>query len=424
MKSPKDKNWLDEALAEAIGSEKSEPDFEKWKRNHPEAVEMLTSRAPLEASPAGEATDTRSTSLTGRAGRKPPATAGPLSIRSIIMKSRITKLATAAAIIVAVLIGFYFAGSPFAATVTFAQVIQPILNARTVVFDFIVGEDQTGPLIHQIVVGSRIRQTISNLPNTTSIIDLESAKILALDTEAKTAVYVDIKGSLEERTRNYIEFVRKVLMKLKDSPNVEKIGEQEIDGQKVIGFVARGPNEEVKIWADPHTAVPIRVELRLGLLFVIMKNFKFDVPVDDSLVSMDVPPGYTLEQTDVDFSGATEQDFVESLRIWADVLMGGEFPEAIGTENTMKQVPLLAEKLAPLDLSDDEKRQLGMKFIRGMLFLQIYEAGDEWHYAGSGVKLGDVDTPVFWYQPKGSDTYRVIYADLSVKDVAPADLPK
>ena len=345
-----------------------------------------------------------------------------LKLRRIIMKSPITKMAAAAVIIIAVLVGIsQFVGPVGVTTVTFAKVIEPILNARTVIFDFIVGDEETSPVMHEIVVGSRIRRTISNLPNMTSIIDLESAKILALDTEAKTATYIDIKGSLQERTRGYIEFVRKVLMELKDSPDVEELGEQEIEGQKAIGFA--GPNEEVKVWADPHTAVPIRVELRLGQLFVILKNFKFDVPVDDSLVSMDVPPGYT-EETEADFSGATEQDFIESLRIWADVLMDGKFPEAIGTENTMKQVPLLGEKLAPLDLPDDEKKQLGMKFIRGMFFLQLLETEGKYHYAGKGVKLGDADKVIFWYQPKDSTTYRVIYGDLSVKDVSPENLPK
>jgi len=345
-----------------------------------------------------------------------------LKLRRIIMKSSITRMAAAAVIIAGVLIGMPFIGNPFAATVTFAKVIEPILNARTVIFDFIIGDEETSPLIHDIVVGQRIRRTISNVPNMTSIIDLESARILALDTEGKTATYVDITGQVQERTQNYVEFLRQVIVKLQD--NYEKLGEQEIDGQKAIGFVARGPNEEVKVWADRKTALPIRIELRLGQLFVIMKNFKFDVPIEDSQMSMDVPPGYTLEQTEVDFSGATEQDFVESLRIWADVLMDGKFPEAIGTENAMKQVPLLGEKVAPLNLTDDEKKQLGMKFIRGMLFLQIYETGGEWHYAGKGVKLGDADKAIFWYKPKDLPNYRIIYGDLSVKDVAPEDLPK
>jgi hypothetical protein len=49
---------------------------------------------------------------------------------------------------------------------------------------------------------------------------------------------------------------------------------------------------------------------------------------------------------------------------------------------------------------------------------------DGWHYAGAGVKLGDAATAIFWYQSSGSDTYRVIYGDLSAKDVAEKDLPK
>ncbi|MGD0516208.1 MAG: hypothetical protein ABSA26_01615 [Thermoguttaceae bacterium] len=42
------------------------------------------------------------------------------------------------------------------------------------------------------------------------------------------------------------------------------------------------------------------------------------------------------------------------------------------------------------------------------------------HYAGKGVKLGAADRPIFWYRPKDSKKYRVIYADLSVRD---ADTP-
>ena len=78
MERFEDKNWLDEALTEAIGSEGKKPDFEKWKAEHPEAVEMLTSR-----------TD-----------GKPSVPTRPLNIGRIIMKSPITKLAAAAVIIV------------------------------------------------------------------------------------------------------------------------------------------------------------------------------------------------------------------------------------------------------------------------------------------------------------------------------------
>ncbi|MCJ7730364.1 MAG: hypothetical protein MUO27_10880 [Sedimentisphaerales bacterium] len=79
MKASENNNWLDDALAKAIGSEKREPDFAKWQREHPQALQMLKSQA------------TRQTQRRGL-----------LEIGRIIMKSPITKLAAAAVIIIAV----------------------------------------------------------------------------------------------------------------------------------------------------------------------------------------------------------------------------------------------------------------------------------------------------------------------------------
>lgn len=57
-------------------------------------------------------------------------------------------------------------------------------------------------------------------------------------------------------------------------------------------------------------------------------------------------------------------------------------------------------------------------------FEMVYKlpAQSKWKYNGKGAKLGDADTAIFWYKPKGSDTYRVIYGDLTIEDVAPEDL--
>lgn len=338
------------------------------------------------------------------------------------MKSKITKAAAAAVIIFAVLIGINI----FGGTVTFAKVAEQFLKARTVVYDFIIGDEENNPVImHEIVVGPRIRRTISNLPGMTQIIDMETGKMLALNDVDKTAAYVNIKGVLQERTRGYIEFVRKVLMELKDSQKVVKLGEQEIEGRKAIGFSGRGNNnQELKIWADPKTAVPIRVELRLGQLLVVFKNFQFDEPIDDSQVSMEVPEGYKLEEAEIDFTKGTEEDFIKSLRVWAEVLLDGKFPDAIGTERYMKQMPLIGEKLAQSGLSKDEAEKLAMALPRGMFFLQLLEIDDKYHYAGKGVKLGEADKAIFWYRPKEAEKYRVIYGDLSVKEVSKENLPK
>lgn len=46
----------------------------------------------------------------------------------------------------------------------------------------------------------------------------------------------------------------------------------------------------------------------------------------------------------------------------------------------------------------------------------------DWHYNGTGAKLGDAGTAIFWYKPKGSDSYRAIFGDLTIEDVAKEDL--
>ncbi len=340
-----------------------------------------------------------------------------LKLRRLIMKSSVTRIAVAAAVLVVAALGVHYMMGP---SVTFADVVKPLLNARTLILDMIVGDEETGPVIHDIIVDQRIRRVISRQEHVVNIIDPESAKMLTLHTEGKIAAYSDIQGSLQEGTRDYVAFLRKVITDLQDNPGfkAKELGEKEIDGQKVVGFSANG----FTIWADAKTALPVRIEVQ-SPLSIVFKNFQFDVPVEElePLVSMDVPDGYTEQKKVFDMTTSTEQDLVECLRIWAELLLDGNFPEAIGMEEIMKQLPQIEAKLGESVASAEEGTQKGMALGKGMLFIMGLK---DHHYAGNGVKLGDADKAIFWYLPEGADTYRVIYGDLSVKDVTPENLPK
>ncbi len=89
------------------------------------------------AEKAAEAVGWGSAPPSGNGGPRPT-----LQIRRTIMKSRIAKIAAAAVIIIAVMIGL----NPFGNNVTFADVVEPILNAKTVILDFIIGSDESGPI--------------------------------------------------------------------------------------------------------------------------------------------------------------------------------------------------------------------------------------------------------------------------------------
>jgi hypothetical protein len=111
MNNPENNNWLDKELSETIGSEKNPPNFEQWKKEHPQAVKMLTSRA---------GTHSRAEGLQ--------------KIRSKIMKSPTTKLAAAAVIIIAAIlsINFWVKSTPTAAADVLADAARAIANLRSV----------------------------------------------------------------------------------------------------------------------------------------------------------------------------------------------------------------------------------------------------------------------------------------------------
>jgi outer membrane lipoprotein-sorting protein len=347
-----------------------------------------------------------------------------MSMWRTIMRSPITKIAAAAVVITGVLVVMHFAGLS-SGTVTFADVIKPILNAKTAVLDIIIGDEEAGgPVIHDQIKGSRIRRTMSNMEDDVIIIDLETSRILTFNVSKKEAAYVDLKGL--PSMPNYMEILRNIIKGLQESPDfeVEELGTQEVDGRRAIGFSARHPKAEITIWADPETALPLRIEQVTGQVKVICKNVQFDVPMDESMFSMDVPDGYKLQQVELDLMGSTEEDFIEGLRVRAEVFGGGQFPDSVAVEDFIKEAPSMEKKMEELGLSDEEETEQGMKVTRHLLFIRFFKGQGEWHYAGKGVKLGDTETAIFWYQPEGSEAYHVIYGDLSVKDVAAENLPK
>ena len=111
MKTPENDKWIDELLADAFGQKESNADFGEWQKDHPEAVEILTKRA--------------------RMGQH-KAHRNPQKIRTIIMKSYITKLAAAAVIIMAVIFGITILEKSATPVYAIEQTIEALRQTRIV----------------------------------------------------------------------------------------------------------------------------------------------------------------------------------------------------------------------------------------------------------------------------------------------------
>jgi len=348
------------------------------------------------------------------------------TIWRFIMTNRMTKLAAAAVMVIAALTVFHFVGNPVGSTLTFAQVIEPILAASTAQFDIIVGaEDGDTPVVHDLVMGSRIRRTVSGLGDNVAIIDLEAGRILTLSEEKKEAQYMSLEGL--PSIPNYMERLKNLILMLQDSPDfvLEDLDARQLDGREVVGFLARHPHVEITLWADAETGLPVRIEQAEGQMRTICKNMEFDVPVEEAWFSMEVPEGYTIhEETKLDLTAGTEQAFIEGLRLLAETFNEGQFPTGVAVDDYLKQAPAVAQQIESMNLSAEEQTALGQTIQNYLLFTRFFPGEGEWTYRGQGVMLGDAQTPIFWYRPKDSVTYRVIYGDLHVEDVAPEDLPE
>jgi len=135
---------------------------------------------------------------------------------------------------------------------------------------------------------------------------------------------------------------------------------------------------------------------------------------DLSVRDAETPPSMPVAQP--------EQDLIEVLRYYSE-LSDRSFPNSLDKESLSLSVSMeLLMKFPPEDGQRasakhlQEMTKFEMQFQPGLDFAVSLPPVADARYAGRGVSLGAADTPIFWYRPKDAKTYRVIYADLSVRD--------
>jgi len=218
-----------------------------------------------------------------------------------IMKSRITKLAVAAVIIVAALVAVYRMGGSVESP-AFADIVRPILTARTATYRVSMKGQDVPPDFQVIWMEPSYVRT--EMPHGLILIaDLEKGKALGLLPAKKKAMVTSISGTFTPFSE-LRQLIRDAQEGKDQSP--EYLGKQRIDGRDAIGYrIPQGRlpsiNMPVTIWADAETLLPIRIECHLmprapgeqeGTATVT--DFQFDVELDPSLFSLDVPDGYTV----------------------------------------------------------------------------------------------------------------------------------
>jgi hypothetical protein len=360
-----------------------------------------------------------------------------LRLRILIMRNPITRVVVVAAVIVVVGIGIHGIGG---STPAFADIVRPILEAHTAVFKVVVHTvGRSTATTEGQFMAPGLERRVGNMGDaldeeTITITDYVNGKALVLLPSRKVAMAVKLANrpdELDPEKLNLFEELRRRIRLAQENADdmVEYLGESHTEGSRAIGYRFAEHGAETTIWADAESLLPLQVEHSIEesgtkVSSAIMMGIRFNVPLDPAEFSMEVPEGYTLQTMSIDGSTPREADLIETLRIWAQAT-GGRFPSAVDAfpGEELEAIFDQDESLNiedPEDLGDpvvQERMQLIVKIMRGSLFVKgLLVENADWHYAGAEATFGDAATPVFWYRPEGSATYRVIYADLSVLD--------
>ncbi len=226
---------------------------------------------------------------------------------------------------------------------------------------------------------------------------------------------------------------------------VESLGVKDVDGRRAEGFCMKHGASETTIWADPKTSLPIRVEISTPgetEVRIVMTDFEVGVDLDKSLFSLDPPEEYTVEALQLKIPKHLLSGLAWSLGKMAE-LNGGVFPPTLrgeeGIDGIQPRLRAAQEKKYAKDPpqvfkagADAELRkevsELAFNLAGAFAIVNQLAPKHDWHYVGKDVKLNTSDRPIFWMKALWKDrkggTYEVIYADLSVKDVAAKDVPK
>jgi hypothetical protein len=275
-------------------------------------------------------------------------------IGRIIMKSRITKLAVAAVIIIAVMIGVnQFGGSIDGASVAWGEVLDAMNKVPTVVFDMInttaYSENKTMSTKAVVYDAGEYGSRVDMYMNGELFIQkfLLPKENIAYTIRSKEKMYY--RYVLSESQAKVDGDAPRQWVKMILSEGYTELGQGKINGIDVEGVEIQnsellgGEEGVVRLWVDVKTNLPVRMELegmmnedgvKVPMKFV-MDDFQWDVELEQSVFEPNIPDDYRLVEEGGDLSvSVKEQESPKAEQKPSKILL----PEESDEQSKVKEV--------------------------------------------------------------------------------------
>ena len=217
-----------------------------------------------------------------------------------------------------------------------------------------------------------------------------------------------------------------------------KLGRATINGIKVEGIEVTDPAlgagmfDEIvaRLWCDVETDLPVLMTMRgtadngAVLREITLENFNWDVLIDPAELVPDIPADYEL-LAQAEAGGKDGKDFVETLAFFAEVT-GGRYPSKLTGMTVVNEfAQAIRAKSAGQEPDKERMKEMTSKIVKlqtiGMTYAAMVQDGNDPAYYGDKV-TAEFPHAVLMRWKMVDNTYRVIFGDLSIRDVTPEKL--
>jgi len=373
------------------------------------------------------------------------------SIWRTIMRSRITRLAAAAVIVLAVILAVSF----FHRTsgIVWAEVIQRLGEIKTVSYRIAADikgmqgtpEGYTTHMTQDVAVsyeqGAVRIDSALQLPGGTrrsqTYLLFEDGVAITVIPDQKKYFKVTISDEQMQKMGEENGDPVTVLKALLEHPYTT-LGHETIDGvaawgiqvsdpklgTKMGSFVGGGMFDEttVQLWVDRKHELPVRIHATgsskdgRASMGMVYDRFQWDIQIDPARLKPEIPADYELVAQGRWEAGKEGEEIIDVLRLFVDYA-DGIYPTSLKTVTVVNALaPALKKRLSTKPGQELIARLMKVDRV-GMMYTTLERDGKDPAYYGDRVSAASPRAVLFRWKIDDR-TYRVVFGDLSTEDVS------
>jgi len=383
-------------------------------------------------------------------------TAQTVGVWRTIMNSRISKPAAAAAIILAAFLALHL----FSRTsgIVWAEVARRLADVKTVAYKitsdvegmpgtpdgFVTHVTQDVTLSYE-KNGVRIdtsMQVPGGTRNMHTHILFEQRRLVTIMPDSKKYLEVTIGDEqmkkMEEEKGDPVTLLKAML-----EHDYTELGRKTIDGvtawgievsdpklgAKMGSFISGGMFDEttVRLWVDEKNKFPIQVTATgssvdgRASMDLVIDNFQWDIVIEPAVFEPVIPDDYELLAQGKWEAGNEGAEIIEVLRLFVE-FANGKYPASLKTMTVANAIaPAIKEKFSSGPPDKELIARLMKVDMVGMMYNTLEKEGRDPAYHGDRVTANSPDAVLFRWKVD-DNKYRVVFGNLSTRDVTPDEL--